>query len=92
MVLVNHRDTIIFANRAAQHFFSDSTLLGQSWLALQKKQAPELMQHHDKNDAIIQFTMTESQLTISGSSEQEQSWHLSKHQLKFRVSPPMNRR
>jgi len=85
-ILVNHRDTIIFANRAAQHFFNDTTLLGQSWLALQEKQASELMQHQDKNDAIIQLMMTESQLTTADINEQEQSWHLSKHQLKLHGS------
>lgn len=36
-VLVNHRNTIIFANRAAQHFFNSNILLGQQWSQLLEK-------------------------------------------------------
>jgi two-component system nitrogen regulation sensor histidine kinase NtrY len=76
-VLVNHRNTIIFANRAALQFFHQHTLLGHSWSALVKQKAPELQQHHDKSNAIIQLTIDDSE---------EQSWHLSRHQLKLHGS------
>lgn len=102
-VLVNHRDTIIFANRAAQLFFAPSaakpvSLLGQSWLLLLKKQLPELIEHTDQSNglensalgnsalessAIIQLTPDKSTGQIN---ESEQSWHLSRHQLKLHGS------
>ena len=58
-VLVNHRDTIIFANRAAEHFFAQSSMLGMSWQNLLKEQMPELGQHDDKDNAIIQLMLAE---------------------------------
>ncbi|KGK01189.1 sensor histidine kinase [Thalassotalea sp. ND16A] len=90
-VLVNHRNTVIFANRAAQHFFNNSSLLGQSWSSLLSKQAPELVQHNDKNDAIIQLTMTDNGKQANTCANEtiaktEQSWHLSRHQLKLHGS------
>ena len=58
-VLVNHRDTIIFANRAAEHFFAQTSMLGMSWQNLLKEQMPELGQHADKDNAIIQLMLAE---------------------------------
>ena len=58
-VLVNHRDTIIFANRAAEHFFAEDSMLGMSWQNLLKEQMPELGQHEDKDNAIIQLMLAE---------------------------------
>ena len=58
-VLVNQRNTIIFANRAAQHFFESSALLGHQWSELLAQRMPELLQHHDKNNAIIQLQIKE---------------------------------
>jgi two-component system nitrogen regulation sensor histidine kinase NtrY len=86
-VLVNQRDTIIFANRSALQFFNTGSLLGQSWQSLLLQHAPELIQHNDKNNAIIQLNDREQ--TILGqemASYIEQSWHLSRHQLKLHGS------
>ena len=86
-ILVNQRDTIIFANRSALQFFNMGSLLGQSWQKLLAQHAPELTQHNDKNNAIIQLKDREQ--SISGqekSSYIEQSWHLSRHQLKLHGS------
>jgi nitrogen fixation/metabolism regulation signal transduction histidine kinase len=58
-VLVNHRDTIIFANRAAEHFFAQSSILGMSWQKLLTEQMPQLSQHDDKDNAIIQLMLAE---------------------------------
>jgi len=91
-VLINHRDTIIFANRAALHFFNSDMLLGQQWLALLEQKMPELQQHKDKNNAIIQLMMEEIAHDVRHSSppnntiKTEQSWHLSRHQLKLHGS------
>ena len=86
-VLVNQRDTIIFANRSALQFFDTRSLLGQSWQALLAQCAPELIQHNDKNNAIIQLKDTEqSSSSQQQSSYIEQSWHLSRHQLKLHGS------
>ena len=60
-VLVNHRDTIIFANRAAEHFFAQTSMLGMSWQNLLTEQMPELSQHDDKDNAIIQLMLVEPQ-------------------------------
>jgi len=77
-VLVNHRDTIIFANRAAEHFFAQTSMLGLSWQKLLKEKMPELGQHDDKDNAIIQLMFAET--------KEEQSWHLSRHHLKLHGS------
>ena len=77
-VLVNHRDTIIFANRAAEHFFAQTSMLGLSWQKLLKEKMPELSQHDDKDNAIIQLMFAET--------KEEQSWHLSRHHLKLHGS------
>ena len=83
-VLVNQRDTIIFANRSALHFFNMRSLLGQSWQVLLAQHVPELIQHNDKNNAIIQLKDTEQPSTRQeNSSYLEQSWHLSRHQLRL---------
>ena len=83
-VLVNQRDTIIFANRSALQFFNMGSLLGQSWQTLLAQYAPELIQHNDKNNAIIQLKDREQPLLgQEQSSYIEQSWHLSQHQLKL---------
>jgi nitrogen fixation/metabolism regulation signal transduction histidine kinase len=91
-VLVNHRDTIIFANRAAQHFFNSGVLLGQLWADLLEQQMPDLLQHNDKNNAIIQLLVNETTHGGANSAakdsinEGEQSWHLSRHHLKLHAS------
>ncbi len=84
-VLINHRDTIIFANRSAQHFFNQSSLLGQNWAALLQQHMPELLQHYKKHNAFIQLT-TYSKNAVGEMSSSEQSWHLSQHQLKLHGS------
>jgi nitrogen fixation/metabolism regulation signal transduction histidine kinase len=92
-VLVNHRDTIIFANRAAEHFFYQTSMLGMSWKSLLEEKVPELSQHDDKDNAIIQLML--AQLNEENNSENnvndaamktEQSWHLSRHHLKLHGS------
>jgi nitrogen fixation/metabolism regulation signal transduction histidine kinase len=91
-VLVNHRNTIIFANRAAQHFFGSSVLLGQQWSELLEQNMPELLQHHDKNNAIIQLLLKETisevghTVTANHDEKTEQSWHLARHLLKLHGS------
>jgi two-component system nitrogen regulation sensor histidine kinase NtrY len=83
-VLVNQRDTIIFANRSALQFFNLGALLGLSWQELLAQHAPELIQHNNKINAIIQIKYREqSTLGQDKSSYIEQSWHLSRHQLKL---------
>ncbi|MEW6999280.1 PAS domain-containing sensor histidine kinase [Colwelliaceae bacterium BS250] len=81
-VLINHRSTIIFANRAAQHFLNSGVLLGQFWPELLEQQMPDLLQHDDKNNAIIQLVAKDT----SNADHDEQSWHLSRHQLKLNGS------
>ena len=92
-VLVNHRDTIIFANRAAEHFFNQSSMLGMSWDALVAEKLPEFSQHQDKENAIIQLMLPEYSYGNYSADEvnnpamkTEQSWHLSRHQLKLHGS------
>lgn len=87
-VLVNHRDTIIFANRAVEHFFMQRDLLGMPWTELLTKNCPQLLQHRDKNNAIIELMLPESgQATDAvGAVKTEQSWHLSRHYLRLHGS------
>jgi two-component system nitrogen regulation sensor histidine kinase NtrY len=83
-VLVNQRDTIIFANRSALQFFNLGSLLGQTWQVLLAQHAPELIQHNNKNNAIIQLKGREQPIAAQENfSDIEQSWHLSRHQLKL---------
>ncbi|PKI13784.1 sensor histidine kinase [Colwellia sp. 12G3] len=87
-VLVNHRDTIIFANRAAEYFFNQKSMLGMSWATLLDENLPELIQHQDKDNAIIQLLLADtsygnSDADVKDSPKTEQSWHLSRHQLKL---------
>jgi two-component system nitrogen regulation sensor histidine kinase NtrY len=83
-VLVNQRDTVIFANRSAEQLFNLGSLLGQSWQNVLAQHAPELIQHNDKNNAIIQLSNTDKQiLAKEKSTYMEQNWHLSRHQLKL---------
>jgi nitrogen fixation/metabolism regulation signal transduction histidine kinase len=82
-VLVNQRDTIIFANRSALQFFNIGSLLGQSWQVLLAQHTPELIQHNDKNNAIIQIKDRHQVLGKNKPTFTEQSWHLSRHQLKL---------
>ena len=87
-VLVNHRDTIIFANRAAQHFFSSYALLGQQWTTLISENMPELLEHNDKTNAIIQLFINDNApasatTNANQKTKSEHSWHLSRHQLKL---------
>lgn len=77
-VLVNHRDTIIFANRAAEYFFNQKSMLGMSWVSLLDEKLPELIPHNDKDNAIIQLLLAETKA--------EHSWHLSRHHLKLHGS------
>jgi len=87
-VLVNHRDSIMFANRAAEQFFMQKNLLGMSWSTLLAKNTPELLQHNDKNNAIIQLMLpepTQGDSTIDA-VKTEQSWHLSRHHLRLHGS------
>lgn len=81
-VLINHRSTIIFANRAAQHFLNSGVLLGQFWPELLEQKMPDLLQHKDKNNAIIQLLAKDT----TNAEQDEQSWHLSRHQLKLNGS------
>jgi two-component system nitrogen regulation sensor histidine kinase NtrY len=90
-VLVNHRDTIIFSNRAAEHFFNQKSLLGMSWASLLDNNLPELIPHQDKDNAIIQLLLADSNhisndADVKDSAKTEQSWHLSRHQLKLHGS------
>jgi two-component system nitrogen regulation sensor histidine kinase NtrY len=86
-VLVNQRDTIIFANRSALQFFNLGSLLGQTWQVLLEQHAPELIQHNNKNNAIIQLKSREQPIAgQENSSYIEQSWHLSRQQLKLHGS------
>ncbi len=94
-VLVNHRDTIIFANRAAENFFRQKSLLGMSWQTLLNERMPELSQHHDKDNAIIQLMLADTAKTERNTElnkeqdaepKTEQSWHLSRHHLKLHGS------
>ena len=92
-VLVNHRDTIIFANRAAEHFFNQTSMLGMSWNDLLKEKLPEFTQHDDKENAIIQLMLPDSSYGNYSADEvnnpamkTEQSWHLSRHHLKLHGS------
>jgi nitrogen fixation/metabolism regulation signal transduction histidine kinase len=90
-VLVNHRGTIIFANLAAQQFLDSSMLLGQSWTQVLEQQMPDLLQHNDKHNGIIQLLIKEDLDGVNRSADTvnnktEQSWHLSRHQLKLHAS------
>lgn len=83
-VLINQRDIIIFANRSAGQFFNIGSLMGQSWQKMLTQHAPELIQHNDKNNAIIQLTDTDNPILVKEKPTYiEQSWHLSRHQLKL---------
>ena len=86
-ILVNQRDTIIFANRSALQFFNVKALLGQSLQDLLTQQTPELIQHNDKNNAIIQLKDRRERYNSAQGHHKagdiEQSWHLSRHQLKL---------
>ena len=85
-VLVNHRDTIIFANRAAEYFFKQKSMLGLSWASLLAEKLPELIPHHDKDNAIIQLLLNDSNVNddlVKATAKTEQSWHLSRHHLKL---------
>ena len=72
-VLVNHRNQIVFANIAAQHFFLSRELVGSEWNNLIEDKKPQLLPHLQKNNAIFQLSQGEFQ----------QSWHLSSHSLKM---------
>ena len=85
-VLVNHRDVIIFANLAAKQFFAKSSLLGSSWAQLLADEMPQLVPHNDKNNAIIQLTLTEANQSNERFVDSEQSWHLSRHQINLHGS------
>ena len=88
-VLVNHRDTIIFANRAAEYFFRQNSLLGLSWASLLADKLPELISHHDKDNAIIQLLLNDVNVNddqVKAKTKTEQSWHLSRHHLKLHGS------
>ncbi|PKG84455.1 histidine kinase [Colwellia sp. 75C3] len=90
-VLVNHRDTIIFANRAAEYFFNQKSMLGMSWATLLDEKLPELIPHNDKDNAIIQLLLAgvnygSNDAEVKDSAKTEQSWHLSRHQLKLHGS------
>ncbi len=88
-VLVNHRDTIIFANRAAEFFFNQKSMLGMSWQTLLNEKLPELIPHQDKDNAIIQLLLNDNNVNdelVKALTKTEQSWHLSRHQLKLHGS------
>ena len=88
-VLVNHRDTIIFANRAAEYFFKQKSMLGLSWASLLAEKLPELIPHYDKDNAIIQLLLNDSNVNddlVKATAKTEQSWHLSRHHLKLHGS------
>ena len=79
-VLVNQRDTVVFANIAAQHFFNQTELIGSSWRQLltanQIFDHQKLALYQQKSHAIVQLSGAEH-------SQAQQSWHLSKHDLKL---------
>ena len=93
-VLVNHRDTIIFANHAAGLFLENSgvsrgALPGQAWRPLLEQHRPELLAYigeealgsadaGGQSSAIIQLKEDENKPSPSA---MEQSWHLSRHRL-----------
>lgn len=79
-VLVNHRQTIVFANLAAKKQFQYESMLGSQWETLIEEHAPQLKPHLSQNNAIIQLeTLGNAGNEIAG----EQSWHLSRHQVKL---------
>ena len=79
-LLVNHRQTIVFANFAAKKQFQRAAMLGEQWDKLIEKRAPELKPHLNKNNAIIQLQeLGNNSCEVLG----EQSWHLSRHQVKL---------
>ncbi|KGJ95050.1 sensor histidine kinase [Colwellia psychrerythraea] len=89
-VLVNHRDTIVFANRAAEYFFQQKSMLGMSWQSLLAEKLPELIPHHDKDNAIIQLLLNDNNVKddlVKATTKTEQSWHLSRHHLKLHGNP-----
>ena len=89
-VLVNQRDTIIFANRAAKQFLSTTSLLGDKLSAILNNKMPALLEYQEQNNAIIQLTATENSNQSKANNlkeDIEQSWHLSRHQLRLHGAP-----
>ena len=46
--------------RAAEYFFNQKSMLGMSWATLLEVKLPELIPHHDKDNAIIQLLLAGS--------------------------------
>lgn len=88
-VLVNHRNTVIFTNHAAQNLFNSTNLLGQTWLNLMQQQLPELLRHREKNNAVIQLVTKQSSDCLANAmscpqqNDIEQSWLLARHFFKL---------
>lgn len=78
-VLVNHRQQVVFTNRAAGQFFGQSSIVGQHWLTLLKDSAPSLLEYEEKSNAIIQLVPPNQ----STSHAVEQSWHYSRHGIRL---------
>jgi len=79
-ILINQRDTVVFANLAAQQFFNQPALIGANWreLLLEKQLSDKqnLALYQQQNHAIVQLAGDEN-------SQEQHSWHLSKHHLKL---------
>lgn len=69
-ILVNNSGIVVFANHAAQHFFSgQQSLVGQNWLSVLKDKAPDFYQSlQHQGSAICSFV---------DKQHHTQSWHLS---------------
>lgn len=63
--------------------------MGLSWASLLADKLPELIPHHDKDNAIIQLLLNDSNVNddlVKARAKTEQSWHLSRHHLKLHGS------
>ena len=79
-ILINQRDAVVFANLAAQQFFNQPSLIGANWreLLLEK-------QLSDKQNLALYQQQTHAIVQLAGddNSQEQHSWHLSKHHLKL---------
>lgn len=73
-LLVNHRNTIVFANLAAKQLFDTTDLIGNDLTHMLQHHGEFLLQHVSTEHAIVQKT---------SESGEEQSFHFSQHRLKL---------
>lgn len=73
-LLVNHRETIVFANLAAKHLFNSADLIGQDLTTMLQDHGDFLLQHIDAEHAIVQKARE---------NNETQSFHFSQHRLKL---------